>query len=1742
MSKQVNPFLALDEVKQSYKRYVETFQRFRNPTIAAWVQKQIKEGTVLWQQPLIELNRRYMEGEPLQKLADEGILEPETPGLFKTPKGDPITPYLHQTQAIRKLVQENQNIVVATGTGSGKSYCYGIPIINHCIKQQKQGKTGVKAVIVYPMNALANSQYDHFSQLLNGTGLKIGLYTSATAQLKDQAKERLKEREPYDSEVLSRQEMRENPPDILLTNYVMLDLLLTRFEDTSLFPAEKRGQLRYLILDEMHTYTGHRGADVACLVRRVKQRTGTKAELRCIGTSATIESQTAEDPATVIAGLATDLFGEPFKSENIIQETYSPHPAQNQILTLPQTVTIDPAIVKQFDGTIEKAVPLAEALLGRPLTLEEHTPEGLGATLINHPAIRTIQESTAENPQYLTKIAEQYQQDHRPSSSHREALTEIELAILTGSIASMEDRPIILPKIHSFFSKGNTIISCLTQEGPHPDDSGDLECKQCATHDHNRVAFPIAFCRACGQEYYGISIQEDDTLQPRAMDQTIEGVDAYLTPVKFETSGWDIPENWLTVKGGLKRAYSDFVPESVTYCPDCNKLNSECDCTSKVSVWLIPKPFIFCPACGVNHTKRPREYNKLFEFSSVGRSTATDIIISSLLNRLPRGQQKIISFSDSRQDTALQAAHINDFQNRILFRQALYNALKEHGGTLEIDEVGRVLHETMEKNRILPVYERPKGRYITSGGKRYQNDYQRFLTFLTLSDLVTGGKTNPSSLEETGLLKIEYKGLDRLVADTDWEKYSPELSVMDHETIQEYITGFLDITRKRGAINHTLTNDSANYWDDWENKFEENTIFETRLKAHEIIGFNDTITTKRRIYHRQQRVKKYRIKNGRIINVWTSKALGIRDKENAKNVTQKILTLLQQEHYIEELSLDRYPPLFQVNAYAITLHLVEDPNVKVCPKCGQIFHWNNLNLCTNHRCGLLVTETQSNKYYRVAFTTNLEGNIFLLAKEHSGQVPIDERKKIENEFKAYEDPLNVLVCTPTMELGIDIGDLSAIYMRNVPPNPSNYAQRAGRAGRKGQPSTILTYCGTGYARGPHDQYFYKNPEKIVAGKISLPRFLLDNKKLVRKHINAIILDIFRKNKFRIPTKIQDIIDIPANSVKPLNIRPDLLNQVRENVLTNKEEIIETVKSAFSGEFQKYTWFTDAYIQEIITGFEKSFDNAFDPWRKGYTELYSERDEIQQRVLTSKSRQLRGLRDAIESKIIKMMNGEGTYYTWNYLSNYGFLPNYGFPSSNTTLSLYNWKGSKKGIIEISRSRKIAINEFAPRNIIYYQGSKYRVNRARTRTEDGRPETIPVTICPECQNVLTRTQATTEAACPSCGNSFEAVKPNENVLELPDMAAIRSDIISCEEEERGIQGYEITSHYSPQTQRQKHLTIEINNQPALHLHYEHNGRIITINHGNRIKRDNKIRIQPFQYCNACHSWLSGKGLREHFEAESSSRCKSNGEPDDIIRDAWILMEGNHDVIQMDVSKPEEVFENLSYYTTLKEAILQAIIRTFHLDENEIDAFTVPNPENEEQHRIIIYEVEEGGLGILDALTRNEQLLKALFKNALDVLHIDPDTLMEKDDACVRACYNCLLHYWNQREHSLINRKLIINTLTRLITANLNNTVDVDRFSELEKKCDSGFEIQVLHEIKKRGYRLPDEAQKVIHEGDEPITIADFFYKPNRCIFVDGPDHEKDYVKHADTRKRKRIKSLGYRVLVIKTLEDTTQVKGF
>jgi len=267
----MNPLTALQAIQDAYLTYVRTFQKFQNPAIREWVLEQVHKGRLLWKEPFIQLSRRFRYGDSFETLVAEELLHPETPRYFPDPHtGNPVRLYHHQSEAIRKVLGQGHNIVVTTGTGSGKSFCFTIPIVSECLRLRDRGVRGIKAVIIYPMNALANSQYNDLAERLQGSGLTVALYTGDTPESPEEGLAFLRETtgrpQPYDSEILSRQEIRDRLPDILMTNYVQLELLLTRFEDKKLFPPEHRGVLRFLVLDELHTYIGKRGADVACLI------------------------------------------------------------------------------------------------------------------------------------------------------------------------------------------------------------------------------------------------------------------------------------------------------------------------------------------------------------------------------------------------------------------------------------------------------------------------------------------------------------------------------------------------------------------------------------------------------------------------------------------------------------------------------------------------------------------------------------------------------------------------------------------------------------------------------------------------------------------------------------------------------------------------------------------------------------------------------------------------------------------------------------------------------------------------------------------------------------------------------------------------------------------------------------------------------------------------------------------------------------------------------------------------------------------------------------------------------------------------------------------------------------------------------------------------------------------------------------------------------------------------------------
>ena len=223
-----NPFSTLEAIQDDYITYVNSFQQVKNPEIKGWIESHLDQGSLLWKPPFIQIARPFLPGDSLQSLVDERILHSGVlrfaRGDIKSPASPPIHPYRHQVEAIRRL-ETGKNVVVATGTGSGKSFAFGIPIVSSALKMREQSVPGIKAVIVYPMNALANNQYDDFSARLHGTGIRIARYTGDTKTNPQEALQVYKSvtgrDEPYDSDVLSREEIQKNPPDILMTNYAV---------------------------------------------------------------------------------------------------------------------------------------------------------------------------------------------------------------------------------------------------------------------------------------------------------------------------------------------------------------------------------------------------------------------------------------------------------------------------------------------------------------------------------------------------------------------------------------------------------------------------------------------------------------------------------------------------------------------------------------------------------------------------------------------------------------------------------------------------------------------------------------------------------------------------------------------------------------------------------------------------------------------------------------------------------------------------------------------------------------------------------------------------------------------------------------------------------------------------------------------------------------------------------------------------------------------------------------------------------------------------------------------------------------------------------------------------------------------------------------------------------------------------------------------------------------------------------
>ena len=1701
-----------------YRRYAESFLPIADGGIRGYLKGELDSG-LLWPDPPVQLNPAFAGGGSIEELVGEGVLHDECERIFRVGKGggaggEPMRLHRHQADAIREA-KKDRSFVLTTGTGSGKSLSYVIPAVDHALRQgPRDGR--LKALIVYPMNALANSQMGELEKFLSHgypEGREPVSFARFTGQEGDEEREAI----------------RAHPPDILLTNYVMLEYILTRPRDRRLI--DRAGDLRYLVLDELHTYRGRQGADVGLLARRVRAACGSQA-LRMVGTSATLAGAGSfAEQRQEVARIASRIFGAPVLPESVIGETLRTETEDAELE--------DPGFVAALTERVGAGAAPAEReeLLADPLarwierTLGIRWNEDDERLERQDPIPITGDGGASEKLAAATGL---------PAERCEEALRE---TLLAGSRTRLNGRPapVFAFRLHQFLSGGATLSASLDPEdGRHLSSSG----QQFVPGDKGRVLLPLSFCRECGQEYYCVREIADGggTFVPRQIsDHSAEGDDrdgflyfSSSAPWPSDETALDrVPADWLDPDSKtLRKSQRRYLPAPVTV----NRLGVR-DSEGLEGVFLAA-PFRFCLACGVSYGARLRsDFSKLAGLGAGGRSTSTDILGLSALDYL-RGEdgvdgprRKILSFTDNRQDASLQAGHFNDFVEVSLLRSAVYKAaLAVSGEGLDYTEVApRALAESGLTPAEFAVNPDVKG------GAKAQREraMNEVLAYRIYADQARWRLTSPN-LEQTGLIEIGYAHLDECAADEEefgrdlpeWFE-SPDGGRAAHPALADAEPGvrarvarvLLDFMRRELALSADQLDRPSQ--EAMAAKSRQHLVDPWSIEEHEELSYASILYPRPRGREGDSRSGVFLSPRGSFGSFLRrpdtfphlESPLGLDD---AAAVIAGLLGALETYGLVgraAEPEGEDDVPGFQLQVSELRWIAGE----------GTAAFRDELRIPSGSSAG-----SRTNPFF-VALYRSLAGSggAHVSGREHTAQVPAEVRAEREDRFRSGELPL--LFCSPTMELGVDIAELNVVNLRNVPPTPANYAQRSGRAGRGGDPALVYTYCSSW---SNHDSYFFRRPELMVSGKVSPPALDLANEDLLRAHVNAIWLAETEADLGKSMTNVLD-----ADGAEPtLAVRRHIVEQVAgEGARKRAKRRAEEVLANLADDLAEADWHHEEWVDGVLDYAFEAFDRACDRWRDlfraAHAALKANHEIILDQSKSARSRQeARRLRREAESQLelLGATAGEGyqgDFHPYRYFASEGFLPGYNFP--RLPLSAFIPARRRRGDSDdfLSRPRFLAINEFGPRSVIYHEGSRYDVNRVLLpAAEAGGVPLARAKTCPECGYLHEVLDGDGLDLCERCHSELGAA--TGNLLRLQNVTTRRRDRISSNEEERQRLGFEIrtSARFDPSKLRSGDV-VGADGEKLASIQYGGGATIWRVNLGWSRRADKAVKGFRLDLAN---------GLWEKNE----SAAEPDPDPDDPIgsqvRRVIPYVEDRRNALLFD---PFRGIVGDAAMASLETALKQGIQTVFQLEDSELAV--EPLPDRDDRRLLLLYEASEGGAGVLRRLLDRGQLA-AVAEAALGICHFDPETGEDRGserqgEPCETACYDCLLSYSNQRDHRLIDRHLVRDFLLELREAGVEATAGevaaAERAEELKARCDSDLEKRLVDLLVDQGRRLPTHAQLLIEAERARPDFVYFGEHMPVAVFVDGPHHEDGYVAGKDEETRARLEDAGYQVIVFR-----------
>ncbi|HEB63904.1 MAG TPA: DEAD/DEAH box helicase [Gammaproteobacteria bacterium] len=1749
-------------------------------------------------------------------------------------------PYVHQERAWQRLRSDGDAVstLIATGTGSGKTECFLYPLLHHC---QQTPARGVKAIVIYPMNALAGDQAKRFAKVISEAPdlrgrVRVGLFVGGGDRSAQKSM-------GPDSVITCKETLRDDPPDILLTNYKMLDFLLMRPKDQPLWQHNTPDLLRYLIVDELHTFDGAQGSDLAMLIRRLRARLNTdKHQLICAGTSATLgnEEQGSEDQKGELAQYAHDVFDADFDVNSIIGE-------QRQSLeefAPPSTIyVLDNAFqAGQLDFN---TYPSIEAYLSAQYRLffnkdpefDMTTLEGrvaLGDQLRLHALTKNVLQAASSKPVSLHDLLPLIQNLVPAHLKHQ--LPSVLLSMLSllahARGNNYEGEPFVTLRLQLWARELRRIVSRLgddTERFPV-----NLQFADDLKKDQQQLFLPLVQCSECHTTAWLTRVNEGKSQVDTDLRAIYNGFFAKDRQIKV----------LLPVREGEAAPSSKGQRKYV--CASCGNLqlsHTQCTCCLEETMIDVFEPNLNkevrrggvptvesqrkCPVCEAN--------NSLLVFGARAASLSA-VAVHTMYAARCNDDKKLIAFSDSVQDAAHRAGFFagRTWHNNI--RMAMAKCLHHHNMEMPLTKFYEMLPEFWLENSDNPDSMEPL-RYIAefiAPNMMWVSDYQaldksgrldkpgnlirdinRRLVWEVLAEFGIRSQIGRSlSRTEVAALGWSSSLVDH-AADSACGNAREQLGLsLDTASVRHMLWGIALRMRRQGAILHSYLEGYVAKGGDWYLLSEKHMPFMPRHGAYSSLPRFPASKAEKKL--------ECLTPNGEAgwYRSWVKGLLGLTQLVDNKQVDDLLTTLmdsLESSGLVLSRITDKQNRVWALNPERLFV-TTELASLECVPESGNdhqekeaFGRWPVPAQWASHFEGMPSLDIGLKVRYRQNLSPRrslyrrfyLEGEIKrVIAHEHTGLLERDYRENLERRFIHGNHPwdINLLSATPTLEMGIDIGDLSSVLLCSVPPAQANYLQRAGRGGRKDGNSFVLTL-----ANGvPHDLYFYADPINMLAGKIESPAIFLNASMVLRRQLLAYCFDqwaVKSQGAHTIPASMQPVIDAVENH--DLKRFPYTLIDFSEK---HRDELWEGFSLLLSDKVDETT---REKLKRYVTGGGATDDDSL-----GYFLLTNLKRMVDDRriltrqtgVLQKEVKKLEAMPgdDSISDQLKKMLSELSGLRrlkaelnkkaTFNYFTDEGLLPNYAFPEEGATLQSVIYRRSNKDeaaegakaeyttiLFEYMRPAQAALSELAPESKFYANNRKVEIERVEMAQGKNLEQWR---LCPSCSHSQEILGLDNETQCPRCGDPMWAnVSQKKAMLRLRQVYANTSErdaVLADDSDDRepvffakqmliDFAPEDVTLAYALKTETRPFGFEFIRKATFREINFgRHGGE----DQGTHVAGKELTR-PGFRVCREC-----GMVQKLRSQPKHMFNCKLGKANDEsaIIDCLYLYRDFQSEAIR--ILLPRLATGGTEEQVHSFVAALQLGLKLKFggkVDHLNITSYDEPIPgSNDRCYFIVLFDSVPGGTGYL-----HELLLSA--ENIRELLRLSKDRMA--DCSCqnypdLDGCYRCLYAYRNSYGMENTSRHVALEMLADILDDAIaleavdslskikrNPWVDSEleaRFADALKSLNktpalNGIRVRVSKDIVngKSGYALDvgEYSYKLEPQVDVSVGMVnqypsrpDFVIRSDRdslafkpvAVFLDGYTYHKDIV-HEDLLKRQALVQSGEYLVWSLTWHDINQV---